>query len=58
MNFRIKKTKVAFWAVSNCDTPNHRERYAKKLQEYVEIDIFSRVGLLDLVLNLIVREKL
>ena len=37
---------MAFWAVSKCDTPNHREKYAKKLKEYIDIDIFSRVSFL------------
>ena len=37
---------MAFWAVSNCDTPIHREQYVKKLQEYTKIDIFSNKGCL------------
>ena len=33
---------MVFWAVSNCETMNHRERYAEKLQEYVDVDVYSR----------------
>ena len=36
---------MAFWIVSDCDTPNQREKYGKKLKEYIEIDVFSRVSL-------------
>ena len=42
---RTNKTKVAFWIVSDCDTPNQREKYGKKLKEYIDIDVFSRVSL-------------
>ena len=34
---------MAFWAVRNCDTVDHREKYAKKLQEYIDVDIYSSV---------------
>ena len=44
---RKGKSKMAFWAVSNCDTPIHREQYVKKLQEYTKVDIFSNKGCLN-----------
>ena len=39
-----KKTKLAFWIVSHCETDNKREDYAKKLQEYMPIDIYGKCG--------------
>ena len=43
--FRIvTKTKSVFWAVSNCDTKIHREKYALKLQEYIDVDVYSKVN--------------
>ena len=41
--FRINKKKMAFWAVRNCDTVDHREKYVKKLQEYVDVEVYSSV---------------
>ena len=35
---------MAFWAVSNCETVIYREKYVKKLQKYIEVDVFTRVG--------------
>ena len=35
---------MAFWAVSNCETVIYREKYVKKLQEYMEVNVFTRVG--------------
>ena len=34
---------MAFWAVRNCDTVDHREKYVKKLQEYVDVEVYSSV---------------
>ncbi|XP_048768263.1 glycoprotein 3-alpha-L-fucosyltransferase A-like [Ostrea edulis] len=39
-----KKTKNVAWAVSNCNTPSKREWYVKKLQQYIDIDIYGRCG--------------
>ena len=47
ITFRINKNKLVFWAVSNCDTVDHREDYVKKLQEYLKVDIFSSVSLIN-----------
>ena len=33
---------MAFWAVSNCETVIYREKYVKKLQEYMEVNVFTR----------------
>ena len=33
---------MAFWAASNCDTIIHRENYVGKLQEYVDVDVYSK----------------
>ena len=32
---------MAFWTVSHCTTDNYREKYVKKLQEYIQVDIFG-----------------
>lgn len=38
-----RKTKMAAWVFSNCDTPSKRERYVKKLIQYgVHVDIYGR----------------
>ena len=34
---------MVFWAVSNCDTVIHREKYVKKLQKYMTVNIFTKV---------------
>ena len=39
-----KKTRLAFWIVSHCETDNKREDYAKKLQEYMPVDIYGKCG--------------
>ena len=39
-----KKTKLAYWMVSHCETDNKREDYVKKLQKYIPIDIFGQCG--------------
>ena len=41
---RMFKKKMAFWAVRNCDTVDHREKYVEKLQKYVDVDIYSSVS--------------
>ena len=42
LHFRKDKTRIAFWTVSNCETPVHREKYVKKLKEYTQVDVFSK----------------
>ncbi len=39
--FRTLKTKTAFWMVSHCDTINKREEYVKKLQTYIDVDVYG-----------------
>jgi hypothetical protein len=39
-----KKTKNVAWAVSNCNTSSKREVYIKKLQQYINVDIYGRCG--------------
>ena len=34
---------MVFWAVGNCDTVIHREKYVKELQKYMEVNVFSKV---------------
>lgn len=40
---RTKKKAIA-WFVSHCSTANRREEYVKKLQRYIQIDIYGRCG--------------
>jgi hypothetical protein len=39
-----KKTKNVAWAVSNCITSSKREVYIKKLQQYINVDIYGKCG--------------
>ena len=48
---RIKKNVMAFWAVSNCDAVDHREKYVEKLKEYIEVDVFSSVSFIQINSN-------
>ena len=43
---------MAFWAVSNCDTVDHREKYVEKLKEYIEVDVFSSVSFIKINSNI------
>ena len=38
------KTKLIAWVVSACETPSGRLEYARKLAEYVSVDIFGKCG--------------
>ncbi|KAH7969640.1 glycoprotein 3-alpha-L-fucosyltransferase A [Rhipicephalus sanguineus] len=38
------KTKMAAWFVSNCETSNKRLEYARKLSEYIEVDVYGACG--------------
>ena len=39
-----RKTKLALWLVSHCETDNKREDYVKSLQKYIPVDIFGKCG--------------
>jgi len=38
------KTKLVAWLVSNCMTYGRREKYVKKLQEFIPVDIYGKCG--------------
>ncbi|XP_013384513.1 glycoprotein 3-alpha-L-fucosyltransferase A-like [Lingula anatina] len=38
------KTKLAAWAVSNCNAPSQRMEYVKELQKYMSVDIYGGCG--------------
>ena len=42
---------MAFWAVSNCDTVDHREKYVEKLKEFIEVDVYSSVSFIQINSN-------
>ncbi|OXA54407.1 Alpha-(1,3)-fucosyltransferase C [Folsomia candida] len=44
INLTRKKTKLAAWAVSNCNTDSKRENLVEKLRQFVDIDVFGRCG--------------
>ena len=37
-----EKKKLIFWLVSHCETDNKREEYAKKLNNYIPVDIYGQ----------------
>jgi hypothetical protein len=37
-----EKKKLIFWLVSDCETDNKREEYAKKLNKYIPVDIYGQ----------------
>ncbi|CDW57910.1 Glyco transf 10 domain containing protein [Trichuris trichiura] len=39
-----KKTKLACWFVSNCDTSSKREVYMRNLQKYFPVDVYGECG--------------
>lgn len=41
------KQKMAAWFVSNCDAFSKRELLAKKLQEFIDVDIYGKCGTLE-----------
>ncbi|XP_015588972.1 alpha-(1,3)-fucosyltransferase C isoform X1 [Cephus cinctus] len=41
------KTKMAAWFVSNCFTSSRRENVVKRLQKYMDIDIYGKCGKLE-----------
>ena len=43
-NPALKKTKLAIWMVSTCNTPSNREKYVQYLQKYMLVDIISKDG--------------
>lgn len=38
------KTKMAAWFVSNCDAPSGRDQLTKKIQEFVDVDVYGDCG--------------
>ena len=38
------RPKKIAWVVSNCDTESKREHYVKKLQQYIDVDIYGGCG--------------
>ncbi|KAK2706930.1 alpha-(1,3)-fucosyltransferase C-like [Artemia franciscana] len=43
INF-VKKTKLISWFVSRCRSVSKREKYVKKLQKYISVDIYGYCG--------------
>lgn len=41
---RQKKSKMAAWFVSNCNTAGNRELYVRLLRQYIPVDIYGRCG--------------
>lgn len=44
INYAGNKTKKVAWFVSNCFTINKRSEFAKKLSEFIEVDIYGLCG--------------
>ncbi|CAH1800818.1 unnamed protein product, partial [Owenia fusiformis] len=44
INFAANKSKLVFWAVSNCAPWSRRDVYVEKLNEYIPVDIFGECG--------------
>ena len=42
--FREKKTKLAFWVVSHCETASKRELYVEALQQHLDVDVYGKCG--------------
>ncbi|XP_037804725.1 alpha-(1,3)-fucosyltransferase C-like [Penaeus monodon] len=38
----LRRPRLAAWMVSHCRTSSHRERYVKKLQEYIPVTVYGR----------------
>ncbi|CAG9810443.1 unnamed protein product [Chironomus riparius] len=38
------KSKLAAWFVSHCDAPSNRESLTKKIQEFMEVDVYGDCG--------------
>uniref|UniRef100_A0A131Z001 Fucosyltransferase n=1 Tax=Rhipicephalus appendiculatus TaxID=34631 RepID=A0A131Z001_RHIAP len=43
-DYRQNKTKMVAWFVSNCYASNSRLEYARKLGEYIQVDIYGQCG--------------
>ncbi|XP_071089481.1 alpha-(1,3)-fucosyltransferase C-like [Haliotis cracherodii] len=39
-----EKSKMAFWAASNCDDPVHRYKVVHELKKHVDVDTYGRCG--------------
>lgn len=47
VNYAAGKTKMAAWFVSHCNTPSGRDEYVRRLQRYVDVEVFGRCGTLN-----------
>ncbi|XP_037783771.1 alpha-(1,3)-fucosyltransferase C-like [Penaeus monodon] len=43
-NYAARKSKLAAWFVSNCSPPSGRDLVAKKLQEWIRVDVYGKCG--------------
>ena len=43
-NYAKGKTKKVAWFVSNCVTPNARNKYVRQLSRYIQVDIYGKCG--------------
>lgn len=48
-----KKEKMAFWMVSHCGAISERDEYAKRLQQYIPVDIYGKCGTLSCTKNIL-----
>lgn len=44
INYAAKKTKMAAWFVSHCESASKREVYVEELKKYIDIDIYGDCG--------------
>ena len=42
-----KKSKLAFWLVSRCQTDSKRMKFTQELQNFIQIDIYGKCGSLN-----------
>ncbi|ELU08205.1 hypothetical protein CAPTEDRAFT_110767 [Capitella teleta] len=40
----VKKRRPVAWVVSNCRTQSRREEYVKRLQKWIDVDVYGRCG--------------
>ena len=46
-----KKSKLAFWLVSACNTDSKRMEYVQELQKFIPVDIYGKCGRLNFTDN-------
>lgn len=46
-DYSKNKTKLVAWFVSHCSTEGHREHYVRRLEKYINVDIYGRCGQLE-----------